>query len=221
MTLGKVGETATKVGNGSTLSLPAGSYTLTAKTADSLSFARSSTVEVSAGQSRNLDLSLAPNGMSKWSDPADWKQEKGAFVHKGGDFVMYAVKPTSGTFVFSAMLNKGHRLQWVLDCIDVNNYILFQMDDNKFYRTEVRNGQKGDEIKVPHKIDKKSFRTLQIHVSANEIVHQVRQGDNWVVLDRWTQPVSNLSQGKFGFLIPGNDQVTLSNFGHYADLSTR
>ena len=217
--LAKAGEAAAKVSSGGAMSLAAGSYTLTAKTADN--FIRSATIEVTAGQSKNLDLSLAPDGMSKWDDPAGWKQEKGSFVRKGGDFVMYNLSPTSGTFVFSAMLAKGHRLQWVLNCSDVNNYILFQMDDNNFYRTVIRNGQKGDEIKIPHKNEKKSFRTLQIRVATNEIVHQIRQGDSWVVLDRWTPPGSNLSLGRFGFYIPGNDQVALSSFGHYVDLTTR
>ena len=217
VTLSKAGETPTKVSSGSALSLPAGSYTLTAKTADN--FARASTIEVVAGQSKSLDLPLAPSGMSKWDDPAGWKQDKGSFVHKGGDFVMYSVSPTAGTLVFSAMLTKGHRLQWVLNCTDVNNYVLFQMDDNNFYRTVIRNGQKGDETKIPHKGDKKSFRILQIRVGPNEIVHQIRQGDNWVTLDRWTQPGSNLTLGKFGFYIPGNDQVALSTFGHYVDLN--
>jgi hypothetical protein len=219
VTISKAGEPPTKIISGSALSLPAGSYTLTAKTADN--FTRTSTVEVPAGQSKSLDLSLAPSGMSKWDDPAGWKQEKGSFVHKGGDFVMYSVAPTSGTFVFSAMLIKGHRLQWVLNCTDVNNYVLFQMDDNNFYRTVIRNGQKGDETKIPHKGDKKSFRTIQIRVGPNEIVHQIRQGESWVALDRWTQPGSNLTVGKFGFYIPGNDQVALSTFGHYLDLNMR
>ena len=219
VTLARGSETPTKVSNGGALSLSPGSYILTAKTADN--FTRSSAVEVIAGRSKTLDLSLAPSGMSKWNDPAGWKQEKGSFLHKGGDFVMYGVSPTSGTFVFSALLAKGHRLQWVLNCIDVNNYVLFQMDDNNFYRTVFRNGEKGDEVKIPHKSDKKSFRTLQIRVGPNEITHQIRQGDSWVVLDRWTQPGSNLSLGKFGFYIPGNDQVALSNFGYYVDLNTR
>jgi hypothetical protein len=218
VTLAKAGETATKVSNGASLILPAGSYTLTAKIAD---FTRSSAVEVTAGQSKSLDLSLGPSGMSKWDDPSAWKQEKGSFVHKGGDFVMYTLSPTSGTFLFSAMLTKGRRLQWVLNCIDANNYVLFQIDENNFYRTVVRNGQKGTETRVPHKGDKKSFQTLQIRVGANEITHQIRQGESWVVLDRWTQPGSNLSLGKFGFYIPGNDQVALANFGHYVDLNTR
>ena len=218
VTLSKAGESGTKVSSGSTQSLPAGIYTLIAKIAD---LTRSSTVEITAGQSRSLDLSLGPSGMSKWDDPGGWKQEKGSFVYKGGGLEMYNVSPTSGTFVFSARLAKGHRLQWVLNCLDANNYVLFQMDENYFYRSVVQNGQKGDETKIAHKGDKKSFRTLQIHVGPNEITHQIRQGDGWVVLDRWTQSGSNLTHGKFGFYIPGNDQVALSSFGYYIDLNTR
>jgi hypothetical protein len=219
VTIAKAGESPAKVTSGNALSLAAGSYTLTAKTADN--FSRSSTVEVIAGQSKTLDLSLAPDGMSKWEDPAGWKQDKGSFVRKGGEFVMYNLSPTSGTFVFSAMLAKGHRLQWVLNCTDANNYILFQMDDNNFYRTVIHNGQKGDEVKIPHKNEKKTYRTILIRVGPSEIVHQIRQGDSWVVLDRFSPAGSNLSLGKFGFLIQGNDQVALANFGHYVDLSTK
>ena len=213
------GELLTIVSSGVPLNLAAGTYTLTARTADR--FTRSSTLEVIAGQSKTLDLSLAPNGMSKWDDPGAWKHEGDSFIRKGGDFVLYGVVPASGTFVFSAMPTKGHLLQWVLNYTDPKNYVLFQMDDNNFYRTVIRNGEKTDEIKVPDKGDKKSFRTLQIRVSPTEIVHQIKHGDSWTVLDRWTQPGANLSLGKFGFYIPGNDQVALSSFAHYADLNIR
>jgi hypothetical protein len=83
----------------------------------------------------------------------------------------------------------------------------------------VRNGQKVSDAKTPHKGEKKSFRTLQVRVSATEIVHQIKQGDGWVVLDRWTQPGVNLSAGRFGFYLPGGDQVSLASFGHYQELS--
>jgi tetratricopeptide (TPR) repeat protein len=207
------------VSSGVPLNLAPGTYTLTARTAEK--FTRSSTLEVIAGQSKTLDLSLAPSGMSKWDDPGAWKQEKDAFIRKGGDFVLYGVVPASGTFVFSAMPAKGHLLQWVLNYSDPKNYVLFQMDDNNFYRTVIRNGKKTDEIIVPDKGDKKSFRTLLIRVSPMELVHQIKHGDNWTVLDRWTQPGTNLSLGKFGFYLPGNDQVALSSFAHYVDLNIR
>jgi len=213
------GELPIMVSSGVPLNLAAGTYTLTARTADGSM--RYSTFEVIAGQSKTLDLSLAPNGMSKWDDRGAWKQEGDSFIRKGGGFVLYGVVPASGTFAFSAMLTKGHLLQWVLNYTDAKNYVLFQMDDKNFYRTVIRNGEKTDEIKVPDKGDKKHFRALHIRVSPTELVHQIRHGDVWTVLDRWTQPGANLSLGKFGFYIPGDDQVALSSFAHYADLNIR
>lgn len=211
------GERLTLVTSGVPLNLAAGTYTLTARTADR--FTRTSTLEVTAGQSKTLDLSLAANGMSKWDDPGAWKQDKDSFTRKGGDFVLYNAVPTSGTLTFNAMVTKGRLLQWVFNYTDPGNYILFQLDDNFFYRAIVRNGQKTDEIKVPDKGDKKAFRSLNIRVSATEIVHQIKHGNSWTVVDRWTQYGANLGAGKFGFYIPGDDQVALSNFAHYADLN--
>jgi tetratricopeptide (TPR) repeat protein len=213
------GDLLKMVSSGVPLSLAAGTYTLTARTAER--FTRSSTLEIVAGQSKTLDLSLAPSGMSKWEDPAAWKHEGDSFTRKGGDFVLYGVVPASGTFVFSAMPAKGHLLQWVLNYSDSRNYVLFQMDDNNFYRAVIRNGEKTDQIIVPDKGDKKSFRTVQIRVSPTELIHQIKQGNSWIVLDRWTQPGVNLSQGKFGFYLHGNDEVALSSFAHYADLNIR
>ncbi len=213
------GELLKIVSSGAPLNLAPGTYTLTARTAEM--FTRSSTVEVMAGQSKTLDLSLAPSGMSKWDDPGAWKHEGDSFIRKGGDFVLYGVVPTSGTFVFSVTLTKGHLLQWVLNYSEPKNYVLFQMDDNNFYRSVIRNGGKTDEIIVPDKGDKKSFRTLGIRVSPTEVVHQIKHGDSWTVLDRWKQPGTNLSLGKFGFYMPGKDQVALTSFAHYADLDTR
>jgi len=222
VTLTKSGESPVKAASGSTLGLPAGAYNLSARTADSV--VRTATLELTAGQSRNLDLSLGPEGMSRWADPAGWKQEQGAFVRKGGDFVLYNTSP-AGTFVFSSMLSKGailatHRLQWVINCTDVNNYVLFQLDDNNLYRTDVRNGKR-TEAKTPHKSEKKGFRTLLVRVTPTEIVHQVKQGEQWVTLDRFTLQGTDLSAGKFGFYIPGGDQVSLANFGHYVELNLR
>lgn len=219
VTIAKAGELPLRVTSGNALSLPPGSYTLSAKTADGT--ARTSTVEVVAGESKSVDLALGPSGMSKWDDPTGWKSERDWFVHRGGGFVLYSSSPTSGTFNFSAMLLKGRRLQWVFGYVDPNNYGLLQMDENYFYRSVVRNGQKTDAAKIPHRWDKKTFCTIQIRVSPNEIVHQVREKDAWVTLDTWSQPGVNLSQGKFGFYIPGNDQVALSNFSHYEDLKSR
>ncbi len=211
------GDLLKMVSSGVPLTLDPGTYTLTARTADG--FTSSSAIEITPGQSRNLEFSLAPGGMSKWEDSGGWKHEKDSFIRRGGDFVLYGAVPTSGTFVFSALPAKGRLLQWVLNYADSKNYVLFQMDDNNFYRTVIHNGQKSDQVIVPHKVDKKSLRAFHIRVSPTELVHQIKTGDRWIILDRWTQPGANLSQGKFGFYIPGNDEVELSGFAHYADLN--
>ena len=213
------GELLKIVSSGIPLNLPAGTYTLTTRTPERIT--RSSSVEVVGGQSKTLALSLAPNGMSKWEDPSAWKHERDSFIRKGGDFVLYGVAPASGTFVFSAMPAKGHLLQWVLNYSDPKNYVLFQLDDTDFYRAVIRNGAKTNEMKVPAKGDKKSFRTLQVRVGPTEIVHQIKQGDSWTLLDRCAQSSGNLNLGKFGFYIPGNDQVALVSFAHYTDLNVR
>jgi serine/threonine-protein kinase len=214
VSLAKAGEPPIKITSGNAVNLAPGTYTLSTRVAD---LTRTSTVEVVAGRSKVFDLPLGPSGMSLWDDPAGWKQDNGTFIRKGGDFVLYSVSPTSGTFVFSAMLQKGRRLQWVVNYVDAQNYILFQMDDNNFYRSVMRNGQKTDEAKIPHKTEKKSFRTIQIRISPSEIIQQTKSGDSWVALDKWSG--ANLSAGKFGFYIQGNDQVALSNFSRYAELA--
>ena len=215
VTIAKAGEAPLKVTSNSTLNLPPGTYTLNARTAENLT--RTVTVEVVAGETRSIDLPLAPGGMAKWDDPAGWKSEKGWYIHRGGDFVLYSVQPAAGTVTFTAMLLKGKRLQWVVNYVDAKNYCLFQMDENFFYRSVIHDGQKTDEIKIPHKTEKKAPRTIQIRVAPSEIVHQVREEDAWFTIDKWDG--NNLSQGKFGFYIPGSDQVALSNFTQYGDLN--
>lgn len=220
VTLSRPGETTIKVVSGTPFTVSPGSYTLTARTSDKR--VRTSTVEIAAAESKNLELSLGPGGMSDWDVPeGGWRAEKSWFVRKGGDFVGYKTTPTAGSFVFSALLTHGRKLQWVLNYTDKQNYILFQIDENYFYRSQIVNGQEVGSAKVPHKTDKKKFRTIQIVVSPSQITNQVWEGNAWFTLDTYSSPGTNLAAGKFGFIIPGGDEIALSNFNHYADLSLK
>jgi hypothetical protein len=159
--------------------------------------------------------------MANWEIPGAWRPESGVFIRKGGGLVLYKTVPSSGTFVFSAMLRKGHRLQWVLNCKDDKDYLLFQMDDDSLSRSAVNGGQPTEAAKIPYPSDRKKFRTLQVRVSAVEIVTNVLEGQDWKLLDRVVMPGVDLSSGKFGFLIPGGDEVALSNFRHYAEAAAK
>jgi len=62
---------------------------------------------------------------------------------------------------------------------------------------------------------------MQIRVTPNEIVHQIKDGDSWFVLDKWSPPGASFAAGRFGFYLPGKDQIAIMNFNHYPDLDIR
>jgi hypothetical protein len=218
VTLTRGGEPPIKITSGASISLPAGTYALTAIAAD---HTENSVLQVESGKLNTLDLSLAPGGMANWEVPGGWRSENQAFVRKGGGLVLYKTTPTTGSFVFSAMLRKGHRLQWVLNCTGDNEYLLFSMDDDSLSRSIVHGGQTIQAIRSPYKSEKKKFRTFQIRVSPAEVVTEIREGQEWEPLDRTMIPGVDLSSGKFGFLIPGNDEIALSNFRHYTHAGSK
>ena len=218
VTLAKDGQSPINVISGTPVAVAPGSYQLTARVGN---FPRSAPLEVTAGEHTIGPLSLAPSGMQDFADATGWKPNQGWFVHRGGGFVLNNAASTVGTFQFSAILDKGKLLEWVFNYTDDRNYELFQMDDNFFYRSEMRDGKKTDEVKFAIKTDKKKARTFQIVVTPNRIVHEIQQGNGWVSLDTWNSSAGNVSAGKFGFYLPGNDEVRLSNFSHYNELKLR
>jgi hypothetical protein len=215
VTLAKDGEAPTSVVSGTPVIVAPGTYQLTARVGN---FPRSVPLEVVAGEHTIGPLSLAPSGIEDFADASGWKSNQGWFVHRGGGFLLNNAASTAGTYVFSAILDKGKLLQWVFNYTDDRNYELFQMDENFFSRSEVRDGKKTDEVKLAFKSDKKKARTFQIAVTPNRIVHQIQQGNGWASLDSWSPSGGNVSTGKFGFYLPGGDEIKLSNFSHYSEL---
>jgi tetratricopeptide (TPR) repeat protein len=216
VTITKEGEAPTNIVSGTPVAMAPGSYQLMARVGN---FPRTAPVEVVAGATVTLSLALAPGGMQDFADASGWKSDQGWFVHRGGGFLLNNAPSTAGTFQFSAILDKGKLLQWVFNYTDDRNYELFQMDENNFMRSQVRDGKKTEEAKVSFKTDKKKSRTFQITVTPNRIVHQIQQGNGWAALDSWN--ASDGTSGKFGFYLPGNDEIKVSNFSHYGDLKLR
>ena len=72
--------------------------------------------------------------------------------------------------------------------------------------------KKGQSIKAAHGMDDQEAYPLQITITAEGVLHLIRKGDKWETLDNWKPgPEGNLG-GKFGFYLPGKDQVGFSNF---------
>ncbi len=203
-----------------TVELPEGAYVVIARAPDHAE--ASQTVQIIAGQTQTLKFDLARTkappaappeaaGMAVWG--GGWIEEGGWFFRRGGNYVLANITPVDGRILFTAMLRKGRRVRWVVNYSDERNHDLFEMDRRWLYHTVVRNGRKNERPRVAHNLGDWQHCTVQVEVSSGAIIHRVRRGEEWVTLVQTPgEPGRDYTQGKFGFYIPGDDQIGLSNF---------
>ena len=135
--------------------------------------------------------------------------------------MLYPATPVAGTMVFTSMrgarfLGAGH-IQWVADATDARNYVFFEIGKKDFHRVRFVDGKKdkASEKKTSVKLNssKEGLQySIKIDISPESIVTSVQQAGDWVTVDTFSDPGHNLADGKFGFYLPGNDEVTISNF---------
>jgi hypothetical protein len=156
--------------------------------------------------------------MEQWAAMSGWKSEEGWYVHTGGGLVLFPAVPSAGSFVFSAHRQAGAfgkgRIQWVVGCVeDKSNYILFGIDKKNIHYAQVVGGKKQKEESAALKTQAKDLEfSLRVDVSPDSVATFVENGKGWELIS--TLPVSGLSPatGKFGFYLPGTDELYISNF---------
>jgi hypothetical protein len=211
--------------NGAQVDLAPGGYMFSAKAPGFTD--RSEHVQVAGGSQLTVDLTLASvrtaapapkvGGMADWEDASGWARDGEAWVHKGGNFVPYKL-PAKGTYTFTVQLIKGGgifrggRIRWYVDYVDTKNYGLFEIDKKNFAAKAVTNGKNKDREKTPHGLDNQKSFTIQVDVTPEHVVTRLKNGDAWINLDTWTEQGRNFSDGKFGFYIPGNDEIGITDF---------
>jgi eukaryotic-like serine/threonine-protein kinase len=222
--LRREGESQDREITDTTLNLPEGSYTVTGSAAgyhDAVA-----AVQVSADGTANATLALkriepvasAPAvknptfQLNDWLKTGGWTRDGATLRHRGGDFVVAPMDLQQGTVRFAVRLLHGKRIEWMLGYRDAKNYALFQVDGNNFERVEVVDGKKGKTFRAPYAFKKEDFVFINITVSEKGIVHSIgapagspTQVDNW-------QPDGGPMKGRFGFHIPGHDEIALSDF---------
>jgi hypothetical protein len=159
--------------------------------------------------------------MSNFDTPSAWREEDGIWHHRGAATLTYGLKP-NGVFTFSIYMFRGGnifrggRVRWVLNYTGPNNYALFELDEDTFWAKTVTNGKTVERKKVAHKEDKdKRVWNIQIDISPSHMIHKIQGDSGWVEIDNWSDPSRDFTQGKFGFLVNGNDEIGVSNF-HFA-----
>jgi hypothetical protein len=211
--------------HGNQIDLPPGSYAFSARAPG---FADSTArVQLAAGENRQVEFTLAARpsppapaqakGMAEFEDAQSWKKEGDNWVHEGGGFVPYKLPP-KGVFTFTVALRKGGgafragQIRWCLQYLDPKDYLLYEMDRKNFWAGVVEKGKRLERVKAPHNLGSQKAFTIQIEVTSDRVVQKVRVGNDWKVLDTFVEPGRDFTQGKFGFLIQGNDEIAVSDF---------
>src|SRR5581483_808464 len=199
--------------------LPEGTYTFKATAPNYQE--RTETVELVAGETATVAMHLPPvsvvavkpaDPMEGWVDPKGWNPDAGWYKRKGGGFVLYKTKCL---FQFTARRADrrffgSRRLQWVVNYVDQKNYILFQIDKEKVSWRTFSDGKPGPETKVPHHgVVVNDAYQLQIDMRSGRVETAVYNGKDWQRVDGG---IPSLPNGRFGFFVPGNDEVWINEF---------
>jgi hypothetical protein len=155
--------------------------------------------------------------MDDFENPALWKKDGDTWSHRGAGFLGYKTAPR-GTFQFTVQLVKGGglfrggRIRWALDYLDNKDYALFELDNKNFWAKEVVKGKTTDRAKTQLNLDKVKMFTVQVEVTPQRVVHTILIDGKWFSMDSWTDNGRNFTEGKFGFLVQGDDEIAISDF---------
>jgi hypothetical protein len=201
------------------VTLEEGTYTVTARAKGYEDFA--ATFPVVAGTTRLAEVGLRRIAVERrepsldlrdWEGAHGWHREGNLVARKGGGIALAPGRSGAGLYEFSVELRGGRRLHWVVNYVDDKNYELFEMGKDNFLRTQVRGGKKSKAVKVRHPVDQDSLFQIRIEVTKDAIVHRALHNDAWTIIDSWTGGDADFAQGRFGFHVPGGDQVALRSF---------
>ena len=211
------------------LELPPGTYVFTARSQGFTE--KTERVQVNAGETHPLELALAKvavaapvavapktSGMADFEDANAWSFQNGLWTHKGAGFIPFKLTP-NGTFTFAVQLLRGGnlfrggRIRWAVQYADAKNYNLFELDKKYLWSKVIEGGKTSEREKHEHGLsDKEKSYAIQIDVTQGKLVHRLKKPDGWMVLDTWVEPGRDFTQGKFGFLVQGSDEIGLSDF---------
>ena len=212
--------------HGSQLELPPGGYMFSGSAPGFVTL--SVHLIVAAGQNHEMTFNLvrekpvAPpppttHGMSDFSELATWTKDGDNWVHKGGGFQAYKLTP-KGTFTFTVQLIKGGsflhggEIRWCVQYLNPQNYLLTEVDRKNFSALVIRDGEKLYRVKKAHNLGNQKAFTVQLDIAPDHLIQSLLIDNKWITFDQFREPGRDYTQGKFGFLIQGNDEIAISDF---------
>jgi len=226
VTVARAGGGAPQSATGSAMELEEGTYTVTARAPGYVD--RSETVQLTAGQATPVNITLSrdqhrpatpPPGPMDGFGAGTWTTEGQWSIHRGAGTLLY--KPTGyGIYAFNIMLASGgsiirsKNVSWVVSYKDEKNYIMYKLERNDFRRIQVIGGRRSETARRSHLIEMGDYlmASVQVEVLAGGINVKVRRGGGWAAMDSWTAPDPVVTQGRFGIVVEGKDEVRVSGF---------
>ena len=230
ITVSQSGRTPQQVNGRGKVSLPPGTYDITAKGPAGIESKQRRRVTASSDQV--LDVrGLIVTGMEQF-DQSSWTHEKGWFTRRGGGVILYEQPTPDGRFTFTVgrspnnLFSGDARLKWVVGYVDGRTYVRFELDRRTLNRADIVSGRMINMMQIPHRIPGNApFVYLNIQISGNRLIQQYSQdGQNWIVLDDWTRTTTagtndprkrTALEGRFGLTVQPDEVVSLSNLLFY------
>jgi hypothetical protein len=224
ITIQREGEPSARSASGRTETLDEGSYTVTGHLPGRPD--ASAKVQVVAGTTVTASLAFrtapaptpapakdAPKILVSLADATrslHWSRESGFAVRQGGGLLLIPKVTGPGSIVFIAEVQKGKRLEWVMNYENEKNQILYQIDGESLTRTVYQNGAK-TATKAPLQLKREDWFKVGLKITDDAIeVYAAPAHAKYQPLDRVTG--NRLAAGQFGFLVPAHDQIALSEF---------
>jgi hypothetical protein len=197
-----------------TFALPNGSYEARAEGPAGVAIMQRFTV--GAGGARSVDLRGVPSGVERFG-AGTWTLRDSWYTRRGGGVVLYDRTAPEHAITFTVRRNRGglfrggQRVRWVVGYVDRGNYVRFELDDDRLYRIEVIDGKERTS-ETRHRIPDVDQVHISIQAAGNRLLQQfnVPGGTGWTTLDNWAR--STPFEGRFGFYLPGDEEVQMMNF---------
>ena len=219
VTVTRTGEPKGQPWHGPAMTLPEGSYTVSARAAGHID--KSEVVQVQAAVPASLKIALQQSLVTREMTPADWEKswakEGDWYVREEAGANLYKVTPPVGTFQFTLRPRESGRnflanprIQFVLNYVDERNHTLFEIDKDDYRRFVVRNGARREVVKRPLRSRDRNYAVTLV-VEPNHFVLRVRTDDGAPAkVDEASD--ADYGTGRFGFMLPGKERLYLANF---------
>ncbi len=227
VTYSRNGDNSTHEVSPGVVELEEGNYFFTARAPGHVD--KSIAVAVEAGGALTINLNLAQAvvqrkapprpvvhamDVSDWEKP--WRQDGEWFTQRGGNAMLYKITPSAGTYQFTLRARgsvfSGPKVRWLANYVNEGNYILFEMERQAYSVTEYRDGKKITHVDKKRLASRTDAPTIRMTVAPDRLIVALLADGSVTEIDNWTRPSPPFSDGRFGFYVPGDAEMWLSNF---------